>query len=75
MWLSTTKKGTSKSADTIKSEIVTAVTNYNTTTLQKFDGVFRFSKLTGLIDDVDTSILSNITTVNMRKNFTPTIAS
>jgi hypothetical protein len=69
------KKGTSKSADTIKSEIVTAVTNYNTTTLQKFDGVFRFSKLTGLIDDVDTSILSNITTVNMRKNFTPTIAS
>ena len=69
------KKGTSKSADTIKSEIVTAVTNYNTTTLQKFDGVFRFSKLTGLIDDVDTSILSNITTINMRKNFTPTIAS
>ena len=69
------KKGTSKSADTIKSEIVTAVTNYNTTTLQKFDGVFRFSKLTGLIDDVDTSILSNITTINIRKNFTPTIAS
>ena len=69
------KKGTSKSADTIKSEIVTAVTNYNTTTLQKFDGVFRFSKLTGLIDDVDTNILSNITTINMRKNFTPTIAS
>ena len=69
------KKGTSKSADTIKSEIVTAVTNYNTTTLQKFDGVFRFSKLTGLIDDVDTNILSNITTINMRKNFTPTIGS
>ena len=69
------KKGTSKSADTIKSEIVTAVTNYNTTTLQKFDGVFRFSKLTGLIDDVDTNILSNITSINMRKNFTPTIAS
>lgn len=69
------KKGTSKSADTIKSEIVTAVTNYNITTLQKFDGVFRFSKLTGLIDDVDTSILSNITTINMRKNFTPTIGS
>tara|TARA_B100000902_G_scaffold31617_1_gene37838 strand:+ start:2001 stop:3842 length:1842 start_codon:yes stop_codon:yes gene_type:complete len=69
------KKGTSKSADTLKSEIIEAITNYNTTTLQKFDGVFRFSKLTGLIDDVDTSILSNITTLNMRKNFTPTIAS
>ena len=69
------KKGTSKSADTIKSEIITAITNYNTSTLQKFDGVFRFSKLTGLIDDVDTSILSNITTINMRKNFTPTVGS
>ena len=69
------KKGTSKTADTLKSEIISAITNYNTTTLQKFDGVFRFSKLTGLIDDVDTSILSNITTINMRKNFTPTIGS
>ena len=69
------KKGTSKSADTIKSEIISAITNYNTSTLQKFDGVFRFSKLTGLIDDVDTSILSNITTIDMRKNFTPTIGS
>ena len=69
------KKGTSKSDDTLKSEIITAITNYNSSTLQKFDGVFRFSKLTGLIDDVDTSILSNITTIKMRKNFTPTISS
>ena len=69
------KKGTSKSSDSIKSEIVTAITNYNATTLQKFDGVFRFSKLTGLIDDVDTNILSNITSISMRKNFTPSIAS
>jgi hypothetical protein len=69
------KKGTSKSDDSLKSEIVTAITNYNSSTLQKFDGVFRFSKLTGLIDGVDTSILSNITTIKMRKNFTPTIAS
>ena len=69
------KKGTSKTGDTLKTDIITAITNYNATTLQKFDGVFRFSKLTGLIDDVDTSILSNITTINMRKSFTPTIAS
>ena len=69
------KKGTSKTGDTLKTDIITAITNYNSTTLQKFDGVFRFSKLTGLIDDVDTSILSNITTINMRKSFTPTIAS
>ena len=66
---------TTKSTDTLKSEITTAVTNYNTNTLQKFDAVYRHSKLTGLIDDVDTSILSNITTIKIRKSFTPTISS
>ena len=68
-------KSTTKSSDTLKSEITTAVTNYNTNTLQKFDAVYRHSKLTGLIDDVDTSILSNITTIKIRKNFTPTLSS
>ena len=68
-------KSTSKNAETLKSDIITAITNYNTDTLQKFDGVFRYSKLTGLIDDTDNSILSNITTVKMRKSFTPTIES
>ena len=68
-------KSTTKSSDTLKSEITTAITNYNTNTLQKFDAVYRHSKLTGLIDDVDTSILSNITTIKIRKSFTPTISS
>jgi hypothetical protein len=66
---------TTKSSDTLKSEILTAVTNYNTNTLQKFDSVYRHSKLTGLIDSVDTSILSNITTIKIRKEFTPTLAA
>ena len=69
------KKATTKTADTLKSEIIDAITDYNTNTLQKFDGVFRYSKLTGLIDDVDTSILSNITTVDIRKSFAPTLSS
>ena len=64
---------TTKSSDTLKSEIITSITNYNTNTLQKFDAVYRHSKLTGIIDDVDNSILSNITTVKIRKNFTPTL--
>ena len=68
-------KSTTKSSDTLKSEITTAVTNYNTNTLQKFDAVYRHSKLTGLIDDVDTSILSNITTIKIRKSFSPTLSS
>ena len=68
-------KVTTKSADTLKSNITTTITNYNSTTLQQFDTIFRYSKLTGLIDDTDTSILSNITTIKMRKEFTPTLNS
>jgi hypothetical protein len=66
---------TTKSSDTLKSEIITSITNYNKNTLQKFDSIYRHSKLTGLIDSVDTSILSNITTVKIRKSFTPTLLS
>ena len=66
---------TTKSSDTIKSEVTTAITNYNTNTLQKFDAIYRHSKLTGLIDDTDNSILSNITTIKIRKSFTPTLLS
>ena len=36
---------------------------------------FRYSKLTGLIDETDESILSNITTIKMRKSFVPTLGS
>jgi len=69
------KNSTAKTADTLKSEIVDAITDYNKNTLTAFDGVFRYSKVTGLIDDVDNSILSNITTVKIKKDFTPTINS
>ena len=69
------ERATTKTADTLKSEITTAISNYNTNTLQQFDGVFRHSKVTGLIDDVDTSILSNVTSLLVRKTFTPTLSS
>ena len=68
-------KSTTKSKDTLKSDVIKTITDYNTGTLQKFDSVFRHSKITGLIDDTDNSILSNITTLKMRKSFTPTINS
>ena len=64
-------KSTTKSATTLKSEIIDTITDYNEFNTSKFDSVFRFSKLTGLIDDTDTSILSNITSVKIRKSFTP----
>jgi hypothetical protein len=69
------ERATTKTADTLKSEITTAISNYNTDTLQQFDGIFRHSKVTGLIDDVDTSILSNVTSLLIRKSFTPTLSS
>ena len=64
-----------KTADTIKSDVLTTLTNYNANTLSQFDGVFRYSKVTGLIDNTDSSILSNITTLKIRKDFTPTLTS
>ena len=69
------EKSTTKTSDTLKSNVITTITNYNTDTLQKFDGVFRHSKVTGLIDDTDTSILSNVTKLDIRKTFTPTLSA
>jgi len=66
---------TTKTSDTLKSDITTTLTNFNTSNLQKFDSVFRYSKVTKAIDDTDTSILSNITTLKIRKEFTPTLNS
>ena len=69
------KKSTAKTSDTLRSEIISAINDYNDNTLKAFDGVFRHSKLTGIIDNVDSSILSNITNVKVRKDFTPTLNS
>ena len=66
---------TTKSADTLKSNVLTTLTDFNTNTLQKFDSIFRYSKVIGLIDNADTSIVSNITTIKIRKTFTPTLNS
>jgi hypothetical protein len=65
---------TTKSATTLKSDVLSALTNYNSNTLQKFDSIFRYSKIVGLIDDTDTSIVSNITTIKIKKTFTPTLS-
>jgi len=67
------EKATAKTADTLKVEVLDKLIIYNASTLQKFDAIFRYSKVTGLIDETDESILSNITTVKIRKDFTPII--
>ena len=69
------ENATTKTGDTIRSNVITSIRNYSTTNLQKFEGLFRYSQLIQDIDDTDTSILSNITTLKIRKDFTPTIDS
>ena len=69
------ENATTKTGDTIRSNVITSITNYSATNLQKFEGLFRYSQLIQDIDDTDTSILSNITTLKIRKDFTPTIDS
>ena len=66
---------TTKSLDTLKSDITTTLINYNNNTLTKFNGVFRHSEVTGLIDNTHSSILSNITTIKIAKYFTPTLST
>jgi len=64
---------TTETATSLASKINTTLRNYNTSNLAQFDGAFRHSKVTGLIDDTDTSITSNITTVTLAHNLAPTL--
>ena len=65
---------TTYNADQIASLVATTVSNYNTSDLQLFNAPFRHSKLLGLIDSTDSSILNSVATVTMAKNFTPTLS-
>ena len=62
---------TTSTKDELASLISTTISNYNSTDLQEFNSSFRHSKLLGLIDNTDTAILNNTTTVTMSKFFTP----
>jgi hypothetical protein len=48
---------------------------YNQSDLNRFDGMFRFSKLSRLIDATEESILSNITTIRLKRSFVPTLGT
>jgi hypothetical protein len=62
---------TTKTSTEIASAVRSTVMEYNNTDLQVFDGVFRYSKLTKLIDETDPSIVNNITTVLLRRKLSP----
>ena len=67
---STTSTGTE-----LASLVNTTLQNYNTSDLQSFNRPFRHSKVLRLIDETDTAILNNTTTVTMAKKFSPTLST
>ena len=66
---------TTKDVTTLQTNVLTKIASYNNNTLEDFAGMFRYSKLIEDINNADTSILSNITTVKMYKYITPTLNS
>ena len=65
-------KSTTKTENSIKSLLTAAITKFNQDNLTQFENVFRHSKFIETINKVDTSILSNITTVKLHKSFIAT---
>ncbi len=60
----------------IRDKAIGAVQDYlNTSSVEKFNGKFRYSKVVGVIDNSDRSITSNLTSVTMRKDFFPQLNS
>ena len=66
---------TTKDVSTIETNVLNAISLYNTDTLEDFTGMFRYSAVTQTIDKAESSILSNITKVKMYKFITPTLNS
>lgn len=65
------KNKTTRSSDQLKLAVINAISTYSSTNLKKFDGIFRMSKFSAAIDNVDQSILSNISTFRVFVEITP----
>lgn len=59
---------TNKTSTQLENLVRQSIMNYNDTTLQKFDGVLRYSRFVRLIDDSDKSIINNVTTLKIRRD-------
>ncbi len=66
---------TTKDVSDLVSDVITTLQNFNTSELNKFDTVFRYSKVVALIDGTNKAIDSNITTIQLAQKFTPTLNS
>lgn len=69
-------KKTTQYSEEIRSKVISAVDNYTKLSgTEKFNGKFRFSKYSAVIDESDVSINSNTTTLQLRKDFYPILNS
>jgi hypothetical protein len=66
------KSKTSSTVTELETLVKNTLINYNSSDLEQFEGLFRHSKLLGLIDNTDTSITSSALNVTMGQFFTPT---
>ena len=63
---------TSLALSEVESEVVSAITSYNTNNLGEFEKLFRHSQVTRIVDDANKAILNNTTNITLGKYFTPT---
>ena len=67
---------TDQTPSQIRDKVIGGVQSYlDTSDTEKFNGKFRYSKMVGVIDDVDININSNLTSITMRKDFYPQLNS
>ena len=64
---------TTKDRSTLETNVNDVLVSYNKNTLTDFNKMFRHSELSGLIDEIDNSILNNITNVSMGQFIEPTL--
>ena len=64
---------TSQTKSSLETLVTAAILSYDKNYLSGFDTLYRHSQLSSSIDAVETSVLSNITTIKLRKNVTATV--
>ena len=63
---------TSQTKSALETLVTAAIVSYDNQNLSGFDTLFRQSQLSAKIDNAETSILSNITKIKLKKNLTTT---
>ncbi len=66
---------TSLSSGAVAELVIDTIQDYKSNNLLKFGAAFRYSTLSTLIDNTETSVISNLTTLTARKGLEPSITA